>query len=104
PFIAEVSERVDCKGEVVVELNEEEAEAAIEKLVAKGVEAIAICFLWSFKHAEHERRVKAMVETIAPEVFVCCSADLIPRWGAYARTVATVLNAYPGPAMSRYHV
>jgi N-methylhydantoinase A len=102
PFIAEVSERVDCKGQVVVELNEEEAEAAIRKLVAKGVEAIAICFLWSFRHAEHERRVKAMVERLAPGVFVCCSADLIPRWGEYERTVATVLNAYLGPVMSRY--
>jgi N-methylhydantoinase A len=102
PFIAEVSERVDCKGQVVVELNEDEAEAAIRKLVAKGVEAIAICFLWSFKHPEHERRVKAMVERLAPDVFVCCSADLIPRWGEYERTVATVLNAYLGPVMSRY--
>src|SRR5256884_4975433 len=102
PFIAEVSERVDCKGQVVVELNEDEARQAVEKLVAKGVEAIAICFLWSFKHAEHERRVKAMVEQLAPQVFVCCSADLIPRWGEYERTVATVLNAYLGPVMSRY--
>ncbi len=32
----------------------------------RGVEAIAICFLWSFKHPEHERRVKAMVERLAP--------------------------------------
>jgi N-methylhydantoinase A len=102
PLIAEVSERVDCKGQVVVELNEEEAETAIRKLVARGVEAIAICFLWSFKHAEHERRVKALAERIAPNVFVCCSADLIPRWGEYERTVATVLNAYLGPVMSRY--
>jgi N-methylhydantoinase A len=102
PFIAEVSERVDCKGQVVVELNEEEARSAIETLVAKGVDAIAICFLWSFKHAEHERRVKAMAEALAPGVFVCCSADLIPRWGEYERTVATVLNAYLGPVMSRY--
>src|SRR6266571_8417972 len=101
-LIAEVSERVDCKGQVVVELNEDEAEAAIRRLVGKGARAIAICFLWSFKHAEHERRVKAMAERLAPGVFVCCSADLIPRWGEYERTVATVLNAYLGPVMSRY--
>src|SRR5215475_14277896 len=101
-LIAEVSERVDCKGEVVVELNEAEAEAAICRLCAKGVEAIAICFLWSFKFPEHERRVKTMVERLAPGVFVCCSADLVPRWGEYERTVATVLNAYLGPVMSRY--
>src|SRR5262245_57069432 len=48
PLIGEVSERIDCKGQVVVELNEVEAEQASRKLVAKGVEAIAICFLWSF--------------------------------------------------------
>ena len=36
PFIAEVSERVDCKGQVVVELNEEEAEAAIRQARGQG--------------------------------------------------------------------
>jgi len=101
-LIAEVSERVDCKGEVVVELNEQEAEAAIRRLVAKDVDAIAICFLWSFKHPEHERRVKAMVEHLAPGIFVCCSVDLVPRWGEYERTAATVINAYLGPVTASY--
>ena len=36
PLIAEVSERVDCKGQVVVELNEEEAEAAIAQAGGQG--------------------------------------------------------------------
>jgi N-methylhydantoinase A len=101
-LIAEVSERVDCKGQVVVDLNEDEAEAAIRRLVAKGVEAIAVCFLWSFKHADHERRVKAMAERLAPGVFVCCSVDLVPRWGEYERTAATVINAYLGPVTGAY--
>ena len=97
-----MSERVDCKGDVVVELNEEEAERSIRRLVAKRVEAIAICFLWSFKHPAHERRVKAMVEELAPGVFVCCSVDLVPRWGEYERTAATVINAYLGPVTASY--
>ena len=101
-LIAEVSERVDCKGQVVVALNEEDAEAAILRLAGKGVEAIAICFLWSFKYPEHERRVKAMVERLAPGVFVCCSVDLVPRWGEYERTAATVINAYLGPVTAAY--
>src|SRR5262249_28848198 len=101
-LIAEVSERVDCMGAVVVELNEDEAEAAIRRLVAKGAEAIAICFLWSFKHPDHERRVKAMVERLAPGVFVCCSVDLVPRWGEYERMAATVINAYLGPVTGAY--
>jgi N-methylhydantoinase A len=101
-LIAEVSERVDCMGDVVVELNEAEAEAAVTYLVARGVEAIAICFLWSFKYPAHERRVKAMVERLAPQVFVCCSVDLVPRWGEYERTAATAINAYIGPVTSAY--
>src|SRR3989442_6192628 len=68
PLIAEVSERVDCKGQVVVELNEDEAEAAIRTLVGKGVEAIAICFFWSFNHAGHERRGNAGAQQLAPGV------------------------------------
>jgi N-methylhydantoinase A len=101
-YIRGVSERVDCFGEVVVPLNEVEAERAIRALAADGCEAIAICFLWSFRHAAHERRVAAMVRAIAPGLFVSCSIDIAPKWGEYERTTATVLNAYIGPVMSRY--
>ena len=41
-LIEGVSERVDCFGKVIVELNEEEAEAAIRRLLEKDVEAIAV--------------------------------------------------------------
>lgn len=101
-YIKGVSERVDCFGEIVVPLNEAEAEAAIRALLADGCEAIAICFLWSFRQPRHEREVRAMVRRIAPEVFVSCSIDIAPKWGEYERTTATVLNAYIGPVMSRY--
>jgi len=101
-LIEGVSERVDCFGEIVVPLNEAEAEAAIRRLVAAGVEAIGVCFLWSFKRMDHEKRVKQMVRDLAPEVFVSCSIDIAPRWGEYERVTATALNAYIGPVMARY--
>ena len=101
-LIEGVSERVDCFGKVVVELNEEEAERAIRRLVAERVEALAICFLWSFLAPEHERRVKAMVERIAPGLFVTCSSELVPKWGEYERTAAVALNAYIGPLVTGY--
>ncbi|MGA7984737.1 MAG: hydantoinase/oxoprolinase family protein [Burkholderiales bacterium] len=101
-LIEGVSERVDCFGEVVVALNEEQAEAAIRRLVAQGVEAIAVCFLWSFRHPAHELRVKEMAHRIAPKLFVSCSVDIAPKWGEYERTAATVLNGYIGPVMARY--
>ena len=50
-LIRGVSERVDCFGKVVVPLNEDQAAQAVRELLAEGVEAIAICFLWSFLEA-----------------------------------------------------
>ena len=101
-LIRGVSERVDCFGEVVVELNESEAQRAIRELVAEGVQAIAICFLWSFRNPAHELKVKALIEKLAPDVFVTCSVDIAPKWGEYERVTATALNAYLGPAMTGY--
>jgi N-methylhydantoinase A len=93
---------VDCFGEIVVALNEEQAEAAIRELLAEGVQAIAICFLWSFRNPAHEQRVKNLVESISKDVFVTCSVDIAPKWGEYERVTATALNAYLGPVMSGY--
>ncbi|HEX6412570.1 MAG TPA: hydantoinase/oxoprolinase family protein [Burkholderiales bacterium] len=101
-LIRGISERVDCFGEVVVKLNEDEALAAIRDLVEQGVEAIAICFLWSFRNPAHELALKKMVERLAPSVFVTCSYDIAPKWGEYERVTATALNAYLGPVMSGY--
>ena len=101
-LIEGVSERVDCFGEVVVPLNEEQVEAAVRRLLEQGVEAIAVCFLWSFRHPAHELRVKEIARRVAPELFVACSVEIAPKWGEYERTTATALNAYIGPVMARY--
>ena len=101
-LIRGVSERVDCFGEIVVPLNEAEAETAIKELINDGVEAVAICFLWSFRNSQHELRVKALVKRMEPRIFVTCSIDIAPKWGEYERVTATALNAYLGPVMSGY--
>jgi N-methylhydantoinase A len=101
-LIRGVSERVDCFGEVVVPLNEKEAEDAIRSLVAEGVQAIAICFLWSFRNPRHEERVRELARSIAGDLFVTCSTDIAPKWGEYERVTATALNAYLGPVMTGY--
>src|SRR3989441_6732083 len=101
-LIRGVSERVDCFGEIVVSLNEKEAELAIQELLKEGVQAIAICFLWSFRNPAHENQVKAMVQRLAPKVFVTTSVEIAPKWGEYERVTATALNAYLGPVMAGY--
>jgi N-methylhydantoinase A len=101
-LIREVSERVDWAGDVVLPLNEAEAVEAIESLVAAGVETIAISFLWGFVQPAHERRVRELVQEIAPEVYVSCAHELITKPGEYERTAAVAINCYIGPSTSSY--
>lgn len=101
-LIREVTERVDYKGEVVVPLNVEEARQAVVELVAAGIEAIAVCFLWSFKNPAHEREARRIITETAPHLFVTLSSDLVPVIREYERTATTVINCYLGPALSTY--
>lgn len=100
--IVGVSERVDADGDVVIALNEGEAVAAIKALVADGVEAIAVSFLWSFINPAHEQRVGELLAEHAPGVFVTLSSDLAPVLGEYERTSTAVVNAYVGPTVAGY--
>lgn len=101
-LIREIPERIDARGQVVVVLDEQAVREAVRSLVAAGVEAIAVAFLWSFRNPLHERRARDIVIDEAPALFVTCSSDLVPLLGEYERTVATVLNCYVGPVTSRY--
>ena len=101
-LIHEVSERVDWKGAVFLDLNEAEAEQAIRSLVEEDAEAIGICLLWSIVNPEHEKKLKAMVKRLAPDTFVSCSHELIAKRGEYERAVGTAINCFIGPTMREY--
>jgi N-methylhydantoinase A len=101
-LIEEVDERVDYKGAVIVKLEESGARAAIRRLKAKGVEAIAVMLLWSFRNPSHEQRLAELVRTEAPGVFVTISSALIPILGEYERASTTAINSYLGPVIHRY--
>ncbi len=101
--VAEIVERHAADGTVLTPLDEVQARAAIESLLAQGdVDAIAIALIWGFRHPAHERRLRELVEELAPGVFVSISSDTSPRQGEYERTVSTVVNSYVGPASSAY--
>lgn len=101
-LIAEVSERLDYTGDVVVPFNEEEAIAARDHLLAEEVDSIAICFLWSFLNPANEHRMRDLVLDARPDLFVTCSSDLVPKAGEYERTAAAVVNGYVGPLTHSY--
>ena len=102
PLIEEVTERVDYQGRVVVALDEDDARAAVERLVQAGVKAIAVSFLWSFRNPAHEQRMRELIAEVAPDVFVSTSSDLVPVIGEYERTATTAINAYLGPVVQAY--
>jgi N-methylhydantoinase A len=97
----EVPERVDYKGQVLRPLDEDAARTAVRELLDEGAEAFVVSLLWSFKHPEHEQRVKQIVLEEAPDAFVTASSDLLPRINEYERTVTAVVNAFLGPDVAR---
>ena len=58
----EVDERVIYPGRVLKALDPEEARARALELQRAGVAVIAVCFLWSPVYAEHEKRVKQIIQ------------------------------------------
>jgi len=101
-LVFEVSERIDWKGAVFLDLNESEAEQAVCSLMEQEVDAIGIAFLWSIVNPDHELRIKDMIQRSAPDVFVSCSHELIAKRGEYERTVGTAINCFIGPVMKSY--
>ncbi|WP_236790834.1 hydantoinase/oxoprolinase family protein [Amycolatopsis sp. GM8] len=102
-LIAEVPERVDQAGNVLVPLDEPAVRAAVEQLGHNGAKSFAVCFLWSFRHPEHERRVREIIRDIAGDgAYISLSSEVSPVLGEYERTATTVLNSYLGPTVAKY--
>ena len=97
-----VRERVDGLGRVVEPLSEHDVYAACEQFSAEGIEAVAVCFLWSFLHADHEQRAADICAQAMPEAFVTTSWEVLPEIREYDRVSTTVLNAYIGPRVVGY--
>ena len=74
----------------------------MRKLVAEGVEAIAVCFLFAYANPAHEQAAAEIIRDIAPDLYVSLSHEVNPEWREYERTASTVANAYIGPPVSRY--
>jgi N-methylhydantoinase A len=101
-FVREVEERVDFQGKVVVALDSERARKTIRELLDEGLDAIAICTLWSFRNPVHERRLREIAHELAPELYVSVSSEVVPVIKEYERMATTVVNAYLGPVVRSY--
>lgn len=71
-----VKERILYNGGIDTPLDEEDARRVIRFLKHKGVQAIAVCTLFSFINPAHERRIKELIEEEFPEAYTTISSDL----------------------------
>jgi len=89
-------------GEVAESLDEDEVREAVRELAAAGVESLTVALLNSYLNPEHERRVREIIEAEAPDLPVSISAEIVPEYGEYERTLTTVINDYARPQVIDY--
>src|ERR1700758_1338784 len=90
------------RGEELVPLDEAAVREAARALRAEGVEAIAVCFLFSYLNPSHETRARDIVREEAPDCFVCASAEVAPQFREFERFTTALLNAFVGPRLRDY--
>jgi N-methylhydantoinase A/oxoprolinase/acetone carboxylase beta subunit len=98
----EVEERINWKGEVLTPLNETDVKAAIDFFRAKGITSYAVCFIFSFLNADHEIKVRKLIEKLDPGAYISLSSEVLPEIREYQRMSTTVINAMVKPIMVDY--
>ncbi|MBI2162345.1 MAG: hydantoinase/oxoprolinase family protein [Candidatus Rokubacteria bacterium] len=103
----EVAERVVADGRLRTPLDIEDVERVLARIAAEPsdggpVEALAICFLYSFLAPDHERQVLARARARFPSLAIVASHEVHPEFREYERLSTTVANAYLAPRMSAY--
>ena len=58
--------RIGADGSIVEELEEAEVRAAVDELVADGVQSVTVGFLNSYVNPEHERRARDIAREAHP--------------------------------------
>jgi N-methylhydantoinase A len=98
----EVRERLASDGSVVEPLAEEDVVAAGQFFLRENIEAVAICFINSYRNPAHEKRAEAILRERFPQLRVTASYAVLPEMKEYERTSTTVVNAYLLAAMHDY--
>jgi len=92
------TERIDMFGEPVIPLYQAEVQQAARELLAAGVDAVAICFLFSYLNPTHERRAKEIVENTGRdagrEISVFLSSEVRPVMREQSRLNSLLIEAY----------
>lgn len=97
-----IPERLGPSGEEIKPLDEKVVADAARQMKKEGVEAIAVCYLFSFLDPGHEKRTREIVHEIFPEAVISLSSEVAPEFREYSRASTTVINAGVQPVVKRY--
>ena len=98
----EVEERLLADGSVYRPLDEDQVRSLARDLKSRGVEAVAIILLHSYRNPAHERRVEEIVREELSNVFVSSSHRLTQEYREFERASTVAANAYIGPRVEHY--
>jgi N-methylhydantoinase A len=100
----EVSERLDHAGEVITPLDLAALDNVLDEIAAQGIEAIAVCFLYSYLNPTHEYAVRERIlqRGMWAQAQIALSCEVRPEFREYERASTVTLEAYVRPKVSRY--
>lgn len=99
--IYEMAERVSYDGEILQPIDKEEVNKLVNSLKKNHYEAVAVCFLHSYRNPIHEQAVRELIEKEL-NIPVSLSSDIAREWREYERTSTTIMNAYIAPIVRKY--
>src|SRR5918999_356115 len=101
-YTEEIPERVDFRGRILKPIDVEASLEAVRRLKKKGVQSVAVCFLFSFLNPDHELKIKEIFAREFPEASLSLSCEVLPQIREFYRLSTTVINAYIAPVMASY--
>ncbi|QGA68174.1 hydantoinase/oxoprolinase family protein [Sulfolobus sp. E11-6] len=96
----EINERVDAEGNIMKEVDQDEIERVVKKLLNENVLSIAVSFLHSYLNPKNE----LITENVLKKYFkyISVSAKIAPEPREYERSSTAVVNAVLMPLVSAY--
>jgi N-methylhydantoinase A len=98
----DVPERVAADGAVLEALDEKFVRRLVGELRDKGIKAIGVCYLNSFRNPAHEKRTAEIIAEVAPQIRVSLSSEVVAEIREFQRTSTTLANVYVQERVSVY--
>ena len=98
----DVPERVAADGSVLHPLDEAFVRRLVAELRDKGIRAIGVSYINSFRNPAHELRTAEIIAEVAPEVRVSLSSEVVAEIREFQRTSTTLVNVYVQERVADY--